>query len=282
MMNEHIPNGYVVLARKIRKSPLWLSLKATHRLVLIELLLQASFQDGPVVRNGEIIELKRGQIATSYQMLVDEISDKDVTVKVVRCAIEKLVKHGFLAKDEAKARAKQGLLLTVVKYGFYQDTENYKGKANDKEKGITRAKGGQREGKGRAINNNGNNVNESNNGESKNNSSQKSDEIPPKTNYAEFVKMKSDEYEKLVSEYGEDFTKECILVLDNYKGAKGVKYKDDYRAIKNWVVNRVQEDRSKVRPFPKAKQSSNSSLNRLQELYKQAEEAERHEAHGGY
>ncbi|WP_285857678.1 hypothetical protein [Neobacillus cucumis] len=41
-------------ARKIRGSPLWKSLKVTHRIVLIELLLQAQYQDGEVVRNGEI------------------------------------------------------------------------------------------------------------------------------------------------------------------------------------------------------------------------------------
>mgnify|MGYP001255359665 FL=1 len=79
---EMIPEGYVLLARKIRKSPLWKSLKATHKVVMIELILQAQFRDGEVVRNGEIIHLKRGQIATSYQQLVDDIGDKDITVKV--------------------------------------------------------------------------------------------------------------------------------------------------------------------------------------------------------
>ncbi|GAB3801500.1 hypothetical protein GCM10028868_26450 [Virgibacillus kimchii] len=152
-----------MLARKIRKSSLWRSLKATHRIVLIELLLQAQFKDGEVVRNGEIIFLKRGQIATSYQLLVDDIGDKDVTVKVVRNAINKLVKHGFLAKDEAKARAKKGLLLTVVNYDTYQTPDNYKGKDKDKETGNEGAKRGQSEGKARAINKNGIN-NDLNNG----------------------------------------------------------------------------------------------------------------------
>ena len=145
-MNDFIPNGYIVLARKIRKSSLWLSLKATHRVVLIELLLQASYQDCEVVRNGEILAVKRGQIATSYQQLVDDIGDSDITVKVVRNAIEKLVKHDFLAKDEAKARAKKGLLLTIVNYGVYQDTDNYKGKEKGKEMGRVRAKQGQSKG----------------------------------------------------------------------------------------------------------------------------------------
>jgi hypothetical protein len=161
-----IPEGYVLLARKIRKSPLWLSLKATHRIVMIELILQAQFKDGDVVRNGEIIHLKRGQIATSYQQLVNDIGDKEVTVKVVRNAINKLIKHGFLAKDEAKARAKKGLLLTIVNYDIYQTPENYKGKGKGEEKDNEGAKRGQSEGKEGAINNNDNNAfnNDFNNG----------------------------------------------------------------------------------------------------------------------
>jgi len=128
MTDNYIPDGFILLARKIKKSPLWRCLKATHKIVMIELLLQAQFQDGEVTRNGEIIFLKKGQIATSYQQLVGDINDKSITVKVVRNAIKKLVKHGFLAKDEAKARAKKGLLLTILNYNYYQNPGNYKSK----------------------------------------------------------------------------------------------------------------------------------------------------------
>jgi hypothetical protein len=33
-----------------------------------------------------------------------------------------------------------------------------------------------------------------------------------------------------------------IEILDNYKGSKGRMYKDDYRAILSWVVNKFTED----------------------------------------
>lgn len=69
-----------------------------------------------------------------------------------------------------------------------------------------------------------------------------------KKSYADFVNMKESEYQKLIERFGEKFTKVCIETLDNYKGAKGVKYKDDYRAILNWVVKRVQEDGYKPNP----------------------------------
>ena len=42
-----------------------------------------------------------------------------------------------------------------------------------------------------------------------------------KIHFAEFVSMTNAEYEKLVSTYGKDFADQCILQLDNYKGASG-------------------------------------------------------------
>jgi hypothetical protein len=58
--------------------------------------------------------------------------------------------------------------------------------------------------------------------------------------YGEFVQMKESEYNKLKEEHGEPLTKKMIQVLDNYKGANGKKYKSDYRAILNWVVDKVK------------------------------------------
>jgi hypothetical protein len=221
-MNDNtIPEGYVLLARKIRRSPLWLALKATHRIVMIELLLQAQFKDGKVARNGEILDLKRGQIATSYQQIVDDISDKDITVKVVRNAIEKLVKYDFLAKDEAKSRAKKGLLLTVVNYDVYQDSENYKGKVSGKEEGKEGAERGQSKGKEGAINKNDNNA--------------KNAKKVNKIKYAEFVSLEESEYLKLVEQFSEFGAKEKIEKLNLYKGSTGKKYKSDYMTILNWA-----------------------------------------------
>jgi hypothetical protein len=63
-----------------------------------------------------------------------------------------------------------------------------------------------------------------------------------KTEYAEFVFLKQSEYGKLVLDHGEENTKILIQILDNYKGAKGAKYKSDYRAILNWVIDRAKKD----------------------------------------
>ena len=67
----------------------------------------------------------------------------------------------------------------------------------------------------------------------------------PKKQYAEFVTMTEEEYEKLTTEYGESKTKRAIEILDNYKGANGKTYKSDYRAILNWVMERATEEQAK-------------------------------------
>ena len=89
----------------------------------------------------------------------------------------------------------------------------------------------------------------------------------PKIQFAEFVSMTNAEHEKLVSTYGADFTNKCIEVLDNYKGANGKKYKDDYRAILNWVIDRVKKDKPEVK--------EKSALERLVERELEKEKAEK-------
>ncbi|MBR3422817.1 MAG: replisome organizer [Ruminococcus sp.] len=63
-----------------------------------------------------------------------------------------------------------------------------------------------------------------------------------KIKYAEFVSMTEADHKKLLDKYGEPKVKRMIEVLDNYKGSKGKTYKDDYRAILSWVVDKVEEE----------------------------------------
>lgn len=79
-------------------------------------------------------------------------------------------------------------------------------------------------------------------------------EKPPKTKYADNVSMYPEEHQKLVDRFGEEFTRKCIEILDNYK-PNGKKYKDDYRAILTWVVDRCEEKY----PYLKKKQTTQNS-----------------------
>ena len=58
---------------------------------------------------------------------------------------------------------------------------------------------------------------------------------------AKAVSMTMEERDKLIAEYGTDFTYKCIEMLNNYKLSSGKKYKSDYYAVRNWVIRRVSE-----------------------------------------
>lgn len=63
-----------------------------------------------------------------------------------------------------------------------------------------------------------------------------------KHKYAEYVTLTTDEYTKLCEAHGEDGARRMIEILNNYKGSKGKRYKSDYLAILNWVVDRYNEE----------------------------------------
>ena len=66
-----------------------------------------------------------------------------------------------------------------------------------------------------------------------------------KYKYADYVTLTRDEYAKLADQYTEDAAKRMIQILNNYKGSSGKRYKSDYMAILNWVVNRYNEELQK-------------------------------------
>ena len=66
-----------------------------------------------------------------------------------------------------------------------------------------------------------------------------------KYKYAEYVTLTKDEYAKLCEAHTEEGAKRMIEILDNYKGQNGRRYKSDYRAILNWVVDRYNEELTK-------------------------------------
>lgn len=68
---------------------------------------------------------------------------------------------------------------------------------------------------------------------------------PQKRKYAPLVLLTEAEYEKLASQYGDDGAQWMITKLDNYKAARGMTYKSDYRAILNWVVKEFEKEQLK-------------------------------------
>lgn len=55
-----------------------------------------------------------------------------------------------------------------------------------------------------------------------------------KIKYKDYVSMTSEQYEKLLEQFGESGTEERMENLNLYKGSTGKKYKDDYLTILAW------------------------------------------------
>ena len=66
----------------------------------------------------------------------------------------------------------------------------------------------------------------------------------PKVQWAENVTMTNARHEKLLAAHGPADTARLIEILDNYKGSTGKRYKDDYRAILSWCVDRLRKDKA--------------------------------------
>lgn len=109
-------------------------------------------------------------------------------------------------------------------------------------------------------NSNNNNINNDNNIIIKETIVNNSKEKEPKVKFAEFVSMTSTEYEKLKAELGEKGANECIEILNNYKGSKGKTYKNDYLAIRSWVIDRLNE---KQQQYPSPNKPATPSPSQL-------------------
>lgn len=88
------------------------------------------------------------------------------------------------------------------------------------------------------------------------NNTQKSEEIfSGKTKYLDFVFLSTTEHETLLARLGQKFLNRCIEILDSYieNNDKGKKYKNHYKVILNWVIQRVSDEGLKPEPCDPAK-----------------------------
>ena len=134
---------------------------------------------------------------------------------------------------------------------FYSNSLLRRMQEKEKKSAIAKEKAGKRWNSNatamqQQCNSNANKVNKSKVNKSKINENKvNKKEQEEKIHFADFVSMTNAEHQKLVSTYGTEFTDQCITVLDNYKGANGKTYKSDYRAILNWVIDKVKEQQAK-------------------------------------
>ena len=148
MAEEYIEGGYVKLSRRIFNSKTFNGLNAIQKYITIYLIMMANWKDNEWWDNyqNKFITIKRGSFITSVEQIRKEIKSRSITTKKIRVLLKKLQAMQFLAIKTASHYS----LVTILKYDLYQSDENYKGK----QKGKTRARRGQDEGKTRATTNN--------------------------------------------------------------------------------------------------------------------------------
>lgn len=222
--------GWIRLHRKLMTSDTFSRLTAVQKLIAIYIILNANHADGvwyDKYKNIEV-EIKRGQLVTSRKKIASEWfqNDKDVSEMKIRTCLDKLERIGFLTKSSTSDYT----LITVLNYEVYQGSDTDDNQEDNQV--LTKSQPSLNQ----AITTNKNDKNV------KNDKKNIKKDIIPKIDFAEFVKLTQNEFDKLVEIHGEDRTKRMIEILDNYKGANNKKYASDYRAILNWVVTRVGEE----------------------------------------
>lgn len=86
-----------------------------------------------------------------------------------------------------------------------------------------------------------------------------------KVQWAEFVTMTNEEHQKLLDAYGPADTARLIEILDDYKGSSGKRYKSDYRAIRAWCVDRLNEEKRRPGAKPEYKPEANNVPSRAKQ-----------------
>lgn len=78
-------------------------------------------------------------------------------------------------------------------------------------------------------------------------------------NYADFVSMTPEEYEKLLNQFGTQGTSDRIEQLNLYKGSTGKKYKNDYLTILSWErKNQPEKRKEKVHEYQEERKVESS------------------------
>lgn len=126
-------------------SNMYESLTSEQRDVMIACLFLANHKEKEWEWKGMIHKCKAGEFKTSLAS-IKKLCSKGVSIKMIRTALKKLEKWGFLANKGAK----EGRIITIIKWDTYQGHYNEEGK----DVGRIGAKVGQSEGKGRATNKN--------------------------------------------------------------------------------------------------------------------------------
>ncbi len=117
--------GYIKLHRKITQWEWYDDINTTR--LFIHLLVSVNYED----KKWRGVEIKRGQILTSFSKLSDETS---LSVKQVRRSLDKLKR----TSEAASKATTQHQIITMLNYDLYQSDGQAKGQPKDKPRATTK------------------------------------------------------------------------------------------------------------------------------------------------
>lgn len=223
--------GAFQISREIFENPIWQDVIKFR--IFFFIVGNAVFaEEGVTIQN---IHVKRGQFLRSYRNLINDLeyldnrSLKKYSISVISKKIDQLVKEERLKIENTEL----GTLFTVVNYDEYQGFERYKAPTeNGARTEREHSENSTRTERERSENNN-KNVNKD-----KNVKKDKKESIP-KIQFSDSVALTQAEYDRLVSDFGEEVIKRAIEYLTSYKTEKGYKTKSDNLTIRRWVIDAV-------------------------------------------
>lgn len=205
--------GWVKWHRKVLDNPIIMKDK-DYFAIWGYLLLKATHKKYDTIFKGKRITLKPGQLIVGRKSIAQ-------ILKIDESKVQRILKTFENEQQIEQQTTSQNRLISIVNWNEYQESEQQ----NEQQVNNDCTTSEQR------VNTNKNVKNIKNEEE--------------KIHFAKYVSMTNVEYQKLINTYGKEFVDQCIFNLDNYKGANNKKYKDDYRAILSWVVDKVKKNKSK-------------------------------------
>lgn len=200
--------GWIKLHRELLDKAIWTESTPEQKTILMTILMLANHKEKEWEWKGKRFKAEPGQFVTSLEKIALK-SGKGISIQNVRTAIKRFEKYEFLTNESTN----KNRLITIVNWCTYQATDDEPNKQNNKQ--LTSNQ-------------------QATNKQLTTNKNVKNDKNVKKNKYADFVSMTTEQYQKLLTEFGEVGTKDRIENLNLYKGSKGVKYKDDYLTILAW------------------------------------------------
>jgi hypothetical protein len=153
---EDREGGYTFFFRSVESSPDFLGLRADQSWVAIRLTQLANFKPAFCRIRGQAVRVERGELAHSLETIAERTN---VTVKVARTTINRLLKSGFLSSREIEISGTAAgtgpgtkvRILRVVSYDKFNPHGEFAGTTPGTPAGSDRAGDGHAPGTDRAL-----------------------------------------------------------------------------------------------------------------------------------